>query len=198
MRTRPALIAALLAVFVAGCQEPTTAAPAVGSRPSADLATPGVVAHVSIGSNDLCRALGMKPGCDANFSLEADKYADGSVKGQWEDEFGKDADGNQLGGIHVSINCLVAEPFTVGTYTWPIAWVSGVVTQTDSPYWYVGEGVITVALDRSHNTSSDRFRDLTSFSIPMSDIGVTSCNDRPNLPVFLNKPFTGQVTIWFK
>lgn len=198
MRIRPALIATLLAFPLASCQNSTTTtSPLVASR-SMDVTGPGVVAHVSVGSNDLCLAEGLKPGCDANFSLVADKYSNGTVQGQWEDEFGKDANGNQLGGVHVAINCLVAEPFTVGTYTWPIAWVSGVVTQTTSPDFTVGEGVITVALDRSHNTQSDRFQDLTSFTIPMSAIGVTSCQDRPYLPVYLNKPFTGQVTIWYK
>jgi hypothetical protein len=52
---------------------------------------------------------------DANFSLVAIQYADGSVKGQWSDQFGQGE-----GGIHVAINCL----FVQGNQ----AWVSGFIT----------------------------------------------------------------------
>ena len=52
---------------------------------------------------------------DANFSLVAVQYADGSVTGQWTDQFGQGQ-----GGIHVAINCL----FVQGND----AWVSGFIT----------------------------------------------------------------------
>lgn len=123
MRVAPALFAAVLAIAVAGCQDATAPSPLLSAGPSVN-AMDGhgqVIQHASVGSNDLCLALGLKPGCDANFSLVANKYADGTVQGQWEDEFGKDENGNQLGGVHVSVNCLVAEAYVVGTHSWPIA-----------------------------------------------------------------------------
>src|SRR5262245_40148629 len=52
---------------------------------------------------------------DANFSLVAIQYGDGSVKGQWTDQFGQGQ-----GGVHVAINCLVVQ----GNQ----AWLSGFVT----------------------------------------------------------------------
>ena len=52
---------------------------------------------------------------DANFSLVAVQHADGSVTGQWTDQFGQGQ-----GGIHVQINCL----FVQGNE----AWVSGIIT----------------------------------------------------------------------
>lgn len=193
MRIVPALTATFLALLCASCQQPTaTSAPSSLAGLSKDAMAPGVLAHVSVGSNDLCRAEGLKPGCAADFSLVATEYADGTVKGEWSDQSGH---GN--GGVHVTVNCLDATYYVLPQESWPIAWVSGVVTESTNADMPVGTGVITVALDRSHNTPSDRFQDLASFTIPMSSLsGVTSCKDEPNLPVFLGKEFTGQVTIW--
>jgi hypothetical protein len=60
-----------------------------------------VIHHVSAGGADICEALGLPTGCDANFSLTANQQADGSVNGQWQDTF---AGGGE--GIHVAIDCL--------------------------------------------------------------------------------------------
>jgi len=154
----------------------------------------GVVQRVTVGSNDICDALGLSAGCDANFSLVANKWADGSVAGQWEDQFGKDGNGEQLGGVHVAVDCLEIDDYAIGTYSWPIAWIGGIVTQSSSPYFSVGDGVVTVVLDRG-TSAGDPFADLLSFTTPLSATGATSCLDRPDLPAFPGYGFTGQVVI---
>ncbi|MEJ2206886.1 MAG: hypothetical protein P8170_22590 [Gemmatimonadota bacterium] len=200
MRISPVVFATLLALPMTSCQEPTAPAAPLDVSPSMGV-TNGhgrVIQHISIGSNDLCRAMGQKPGCDANFSLVANKWADGTVKGQWQDGFGKDENGEQLGGVHVSIDCLRVEDYNIGIYSWPIAWVSGVVTRSSSPHYGVGDGVITLALDRG-SSANDPFEDLASLTVPLSGFPAgTTCMDGPDLPVFLNVPFTGQVKIWYR
>lgn len=156
----------------------------------------GVVQHVSVGSNDLCPALGQPPGCDANLSLVANKWADGTVRGQWHDEFGRDADGAQLGGVHVSIDCLEIVTISIGTFTFDVAWVSGPITRSSSPGFVVGEIAVTGVVDRG-TSANDTFEDLASFMFPADDVAPgTTCADMPDLPVFLGVPFTGQVKIW--
>ena len=157
-----------------------------------------MVQHLSVGSNDLCPALGQPPGCDANFSLVANKWADGTVRGQWQDRFGKDSNGGPLGGIHVSIDCLEIEEVTIGIHTFPVAWVSGVVTASSSPQFAAGDGAITAAVDRG-TSANDLFEDLTTLSFPLSAFPAgTTCASKPNLPVFLAVAFIGQVDIWFR
>ena len=74
----------------------------------------GITHKVSAGGPDICQAVGFRPGCDANFSLSAIQYADGSVTGTFTDRFGR------FGGAHGVIDCLSV----VGTE----AWASGVTT----------------------------------------------------------------------
>jgi len=93
-----------LALFVAvSCDQqpigPTNDAAAVEATPLFD-ANP-ILERVSVGGADVCEALGLPTGCDANFSLTAYLKADGSVGGQWQDTF----EGGQEG-IHVAIDCL--------------------------------------------------------------------------------------------
>ena len=45
----------------------------------------GVVHSVHVGGPDICSAIGLSPGCDANFSLTANEFGDGSVNGRWAD-----------------------------------------------------------------------------------------------------------------
>ena len=61
----------------------------------------GVAHHVSLGGADICEAMGLPTGCDANFSLVAVEKADGSVRGQWQDTFA-----GGLEGIHVAVDCV--------------------------------------------------------------------------------------------
>ena len=60
-----------------------------------------VAHHVSVGGADVCEAIGLPTGCDANFSLVAVEKADGSVRGQWQDTFP-----GGLEGIHVAVDCV--------------------------------------------------------------------------------------------
>jgi hypothetical protein len=113
---------------------------------------------------------------DANFSLVAIQHSDGSVTGQWTDQFGQGQ-----GGIHVAINCL----FVQGNQ----AWVSGFVTQgTFNGADLSGLPVITRVQDNgtSHNDPPDQ--------ISFSFIGnPAACTTAPNLPLV---PMTaGQVTV---
>jgi hypothetical protein len=63
-------------------------------------ATGPIVHRVHAGGPDACEELfGLPPGCDANFSLVAIQYADGSVKGQWTDRW------PQGDGFHAVIDC---------------------------------------------------------------------------------------------
>ena len=57
----------------------------------------GPLHRVSFGGPDACEGFGLQPGCDANLSLVAIEQADGSVIGQYSDQFG---DGN--GGFHAA------------------------------------------------------------------------------------------------
>jgi hypothetical protein len=121
-----------------------------------------VVHRVSVGGPDLCDSFGLPPGCDASFSLSARLYADGSVKGQYTDQFG---DGT--GGFHAVIDCLSVD----GNQ----AWVSGVITQGAE----VGRDVSTRV--RDNGTSAKDLADQISFSF--IGAGLT-CTDTPDYPLF--------------
>jgi hypothetical protein len=111
---------------------------------------------------------------DANFSLVAVQYGDGSVKGQWTDQFGQGQ-----GGIHVAINCL----FVQGNQ----AWVSGFITSGNfNGADLSGLPVITRVQDNGGGNTPD--------AISFSFIGVAAaCTTAPNLALV---PMTaGQVTI---
>jgi hypothetical protein len=111
--TVPLLAAGLL---LTGCDpnSPTPTALTVPTTARAIGLGNGILHRVSVGSHDFGI---LKPGDDANDSMIAIQYADGSVSGQWIDQFGH---GN--GGVHVAINCLEV----VGNQ----AWISGIVTQS--------------------------------------------------------------------
>jgi len=79
---------------------------------------PHTLHHVTIGGADICPGLGLRPGCDANLSLVANEYPDGSVSGQWQDVFEDNT------GLHIAVDCLVV----VGNQ----AVVGGVITK--DPY----------------------------------------------------------------
>src|SRR2546426_2620598 len=133
MRTSIALAA--LGLCVLGCDSPTATTSAV-NRPLFDAQGNGVMHQVSVGSSDI-----VPPGTDANFSLVAIQHGDGSVSGQWQDSFGKDAPGV---GVHVAIDCVNV----VGNE----AWVSGVATDKT----FAGQPVITrVAAPRSEEHTSE-------------------------------------------
>lgn len=127
-----------------------------------------VVHHVTAGSPDACIAFGFEhPGCDANFSLVANQYADGSVSGQYSDRF---ANGN---GFHAVVDCLVVSGND--------AWISGVITQGRI------DGIDLAGLEvltrvRDNGTSENDPADQISFSF--IDIAVPDCIEQPDLPLF--------------
>jgi len=109
---------------------------------------------------------------DANFSLVAIQHGDGTVTGQWTDQFGQGQ-----GGIHVQINCLSVNGNE--------AWVSGFVTSgTFNGADLSGLPVITRVQDNGK----------TGDQISFSFIGnPASCITQPNLPL---QPMTaGQVIV---
>jgi hypothetical protein len=131
-----------------------------------------VVHHVSVGGPDQDAT----NHTDANFSLVANQYADGTATGEWTDQFGQGD-----GGIHVRINCL----FVQGNQ----AWVSGFITSGNVAGADVtGLPVITRVQDNGKSANDPP--DLISFSF----IGVAAaCTTAPNLP--LNPMTNGQVTV---
>src|SRR5678816_3416673 len=87
---------------------------------------------------------------DANFSLVAIQHSDGTVTGQWADQFGQGQ-----GGIHVQINCL----FVQGNE----AWVSGFITSgTFNGADLTGLPVITRVQDNGDSANDPS--DAISFS----------------------------------
>jgi len=153
----------LLVVFVTGCNESAPTAAQLGSsieNPTEALSKNNLVHHASVGGADICEALGLPTGCDANFSLVANVRADGSVSGQWQDSFGH---GN--GGVHVTVDCL----FVDGNQ----AWVGGVVNAGP----FAGVRVMTSVVD--NGTSTNDPADQISFTTG-SDV---SCQSAPDLPL---------------
>jgi len=109
---------------------------------------------------------------DANFSLVAIELPNGSVNGQWTDQFGQGQ-----GGIHVKIDCLSVAGNT--------AWVSGTITSgTFNGADLSGLPVITQVQDNGQ----------TGDQISFSFIGnPASCTTQPNLGLV---PMTsGQVIV---
>lgn len=140
--TVPLLAAGL---FLIGCDSPTPLPTAlkVPTTLGAIGQGNGVLHRVSVGSHDFS-----PPGFDANMSLIAIQHADGSVTGQWTDQFGH---GN--GGIHVAVDCLEV----VGNR----AWISGVITQAPDESLIGQRGGTTV---EDNGTSANDPPDRTSFT----------------------------------
>ena len=175
MRLKLCVTAAALAAFAVGCSEQQNPTAPVADDPSVSplISARGPVTHrVSVGSPD---SEFFPPGSDANFSLVAIEYADGSVLGHWQDTFfGR---GIPAGPLHIAIDCLHVDGNE--------AWVSGVITTPAAPS---GIPVITRVADngKSRNDPLDQI----SFSRLFDG---TPCTDAPPLPLFdLNG---GQVTV---
>ncbi|MGI0015247.1 MAG: hypothetical protein ACREBU_17670, partial [Nitrososphaera sp.] len=96
------VLVVVLGLLVLSCEKaPNPTAVSLSENPNGALSKNNVVHHVSVGSPDACEAFGLPPGCDANFSLVANMYADGSVSGEWQDTFA--GGGGGVGGIHVAV-----------------------------------------------------------------------------------------------
>jgi len=98
----------LVTAMAFGCAQETAA-------PMLQADAQRVVHTVHVGGPDNCSGTGGSPGCDANFSLVAIQFADGSVSGQWIDRFSQENGG---GGIHIIVNCLAVAGHD--------AWISGI------------------------------------------------------------------------
>jgi hypothetical protein len=155
----------MLATTVAfGCSESAVPPTAQSDGPGLQASTTSKVIHqATAGSPDICSAVGDKPGCDANFSLVAVQYADGSVKGQWVD---RTSQVNGGGGVHVAINCLNV----IGNR----AYISGVITQGNGDQ--IGQLALTKVVDNGRSTKDPP--DEISVTINFPGL-VTDCNGAP-------------------
>ena len=152
-----------LGLFAIGCAQDTTAPASDNQQVTPQFNSSPIVHRVSVGGPDACTGLGGKPGCDANFSILAIQFADGTVRGQYIDRFA------QGGGFHAVVDCLNV----VGND----AWISGVVTQ---PKEFAGVPVITRV--RDNGTSANDPPDQISFSFAFDP---RSCSTAPqDLPLF--------------
>lgn len=173
----------LLTAFVAACQEtiPTQVSDASNDDVvEFDGATfSSVTDRVSLGGADICGAVGLPPGCDANFSLSARLYDDGSVRGQWQDTF--------VGGtgfIHVTVDCLnVVDNGAV---------LGGVITAGRGPGGTDLTGLRATTAVVDNGTSAKDPPDQMSFSFFPNDADCTTLSPS-NFPLMdLTK---GQVTV---
>ena len=131
---------------VAACADQSVSPPAEAVTLPAQSIQGGPIVHrVSLGGPDFCEHLGEAPGCDANFSLIAMQFADGTVTGQLTDQYGP-ADG-----LHAVVDCLHVQ--VVPGRTTLEAWVGGVVTR---PAHQVGLRIITRVRDNGTYTNDPR------------------------------------------
>ena len=173
---KTALSALAAVALLAACNEPSSpaAAAALDGLSASSVAGNGVLNRVSVGGSDQDVTLNT----DANFSLAAIRYGDGSVAGQWSDQFGQGQ-----GGVQVDINCLVV----AGNQ----AWIGGIIRSGSTGVGGVdlsGLAALTRVVD--NGTSANDAPDAISFTF----IGLAvQCTAQPNLPLFAMTG--GQVTV---
>lgn len=168
----------LATAFALGCSEATTE-PIAQSEGVVAAVTGGPVHRVVIGGPDVCSGFGAKPGCDANFSLLAFQYADGSASGHWVDRFSQNFGG---GGFFVTVDCVAIEGNT--------AWIGGVVSK---PEGVGGLRAITRARDLGTSYALELDDRFTTLYDPAFFGLSENCQDKPFFPL-LNVP-QGQVII---
>src|SRR2546427_6835341 len=92
-----------VALLAVACTEPSapldarTSRSSLGGISASSTSGNGVVHRVSVGGSDQDATLNT----DANFSLVALEKGDGTISGEWSDQFGQGQ-----GGVHVDVNCL--------------------------------------------------------------------------------------------
>ena len=172
MKTAWFIPALALAVACADTNAPSAASP--GALNASVNSGSGVINRVSVGGSDQDVTLNT----DANFSLIAIQKGDGSIAGEWSDQFGQGQ-----GGLQVDVNCLVVQ----GNQ----AWIGGIIRSGST-----GQGGVDLSglpaltrvadLGKSANDAPD--------AISFTFIGLAvQCTAQPNLPLF---PMTGgQVTV---
>jgi len=118
---------------------------------------------VSVGSADILPP----PGSDANFSLVANQRGDGTVQGEWHDQF--------AGGsfVHIDVTCLAVDGND--------AWVSGLI-KVASPDLAFLVGLPAITQVRDNGTSANDPPDQVSFTNGAES--ADDCLDQPELPLF--------------
>jgi hypothetical protein len=169
----------------AACADQSVSPPAEAAALSAQsVAGRPIVHRVSLGGPDFCEHLGATPGCDANFSLIAIQFADGTVTGQLTDQYGP-ADG-----LHAVVDCLHVQ--VVPGRTTLEAWVGGVVTR---PVHQVGLRIIARVRDNGTSTNDPRPDAISRGIVAPEEEGYSSnCQDMPTIG--FGALLEGQVTIW--
>jgi len=134
----------------------------------------GVLHRVSVGGSDQDAT----NNTDANFSLIAIQNGDGSVSGEWTDQFGQGQ-----GGVHVDVNCLVV----AGNQ----AWLGGIIRSGSTGAGGVDlSGLPALTRVADLGTSANDAPDAISFTF----IGLAvQCTAQPNLPLLAMTG--GQVTV---
>jgi hypothetical protein len=162
MRNRILLILTSAVVFA--CSESGVPPTAQSDGPTLQASADNRVVHQAIaGSPDICSAVGDKPGCDANFSLTAIQWADGSVTGEWVD---RASQVNGGGGTHVVVNCLNV----IGNR----AYISGVIIQGRADQ--IGQLALTKVVDNGRSMKDPP--DEISLTINFPGL-TTDCNGAP-------------------
>ena len=171
MKTAQLVLPAIVLLAVA-CNEPTT--PALGSIRADAQGTNAVIHRVSVGGSDQDATLNT----DANISLVAIQKADGSVSGEWSDQFGQGQ-----GGVHVDVHCLVV----VGNQ----AWIGGIIRSGSTGVGGVDlSGLPALTRVADNGASANDTPDAISFTF----IGrAVQCTAQPNLPLLAMTG--GQVTV---
>jgi hypothetical protein len=136
-----------------------------------------VIHHVTAGSPDACAALGLPQGCDASFSLTAVMFADGSVRGQYNDKL-KGSDG-----LHGTVDCMIIDGNS--------AIIGGVITNGNEDISYA-EGTRFVTMVVDNGTSANDDPDQISFSY---GVGEGVCGDFVGAAFPLLDLTAGQVVI---
>ena len=137
------------------------------------LASGPVTQHVSVGGPDLCVSFfGTHPGCDGNFSLTANIFADGSMSGEYTDRFA------QGDGFHAVIDCVYVD----GNEAWVSGWITqGKFTDPDTGEVFDFTGLPVAARVRDNGTSANAPADQISWS----QIGdQTSCAEHSDYPMY--------------
>jgi len=171
-------------LLVPACADEPVAPLARRGGEAPQLSQGGVVHRATAGGPDMCNWLGGKPGCDGNYSLIAMEMADGSVTGEWTDQFGPD------GGMHAVVTCLKVGPHPLFPGRLE-AWVGGVVTRPPSQ---AGHPVITRL--RDNGVSAKDLGDAIGRSIvdPEEEGLSANCQDEPASG--FGRVSQGQVKIW--
>jgi hypothetical protein len=117
----------------------------------------GILHRVSVGGPDVCEALGARPGCDANASLIAIQFYDGTIIGEAVDQWG-----HGDGGTHAVVDCLAVSD--------NMAWISGVFTNEGNQ----GADFAIQVVDNGTSANDPPHRISATFH---GDFGGLTCED---------------------